>query len=243
MAKISPEVLSDLAPNGTLRVGINFGNELLTKRDPVTRAPSGVQLDLAWELGKRLAVPVEIISYEGAGQLTNGAAKCEWEVAFMAVEPARADKISFTTPYAEIEATYMVPPDSRLAAMADVDGEGVRIASVENSAYDLYLSRTIKHATLVRFKDAYAAFDHFVADRFDALAGLRPVLLKQHSKYPKARILDGRFTAAQQGACTPKGRDAGFSYLNEYINDVRASGLVAHSMAINGVVGVAVVTA
>jgi polar amino acid transport system substrate-binding protein len=240
MTEISDAVRSDLAPNGKLRVGINFGNELLTRRDPVTRAPGGIALDLAWELGKRLGVPVEIITYESAGELADSATKGEWEVGFLGVEPQRASVISFTAPYVEIEATYMVQPGSPLRTVADVDRKGVRIVLSEKSAYDLYLSRTIKNATLVRVKGGNGAFDRFVADKLDALASLKPVLLRQHADFPEARILDGRFTAVLQGAGTPKGHDAGAKYLSDYIEDVKAKGVVARAIESNGIKGVTV---
>jgi polar amino acid transport system substrate-binding protein len=234
---------ADLAPNGTLRVGINFGNELLTRRDPATQAPAGVALDLAWELGRRLGVPVKIVSYEAAGDLADSATRNEWEVGFLGVEPQRASIISFTAPYVEIEATYMVPPDSPFVSVADVDREGVRIALSAKSAYDLYLSRTIKHASLVRLRGGDAAFEQFVSDKLEALASLKPVLLRQQKQFPQARILEGRFTAVLQGAGTPKGHDAGHRFLSEYIEDVKASGLVARAIESNGVQGLTVAPA
>jgi polar amino acid transport system substrate-binding protein len=234
---------ADLAPNGTLRVGINFGNELLTRRDPATKAPAGVALDLAWELGRRLGVPVKIVSYEAAGDLADSATRNEWEVGFLGVEPQRASIISFTAPYVEIEATYMVPPGSPFASVADVDREGVRIALSAKSAYDLYLSRTIKHATLVRLRGGDSAFEQFVSDKLEALASLKPVLLRQQKQFPQARILEGRFTAVLQGAGTPKGHDAGHRFLSEYIEDVKASGLVARAIESNGVQGLTVAPA
>ncbi len=240
MTEISAAARSDLAPNGKLRVGINFGNELLTRRDPVTRAPGGIAPDLAWELGRRLGVPVEIVSYESAGELADSATQGQWEVGFLGVEPQRANVISFTAPYLEIEATYMVHPDSPLRAVADVDSKGVRIVLAEKSAYDLYLSRTIRNATLIRVKGGNAAFDKFVADRIEAFACLKPVLLRQHQDYPQARILDGRFTAVLQGAGTPKGHDAGAKFLSEYIEDVKATGMVARAIESNGIKGVTV---
>jgi polar amino acid transport system substrate-binding protein len=119
---------ADLAPSGTLQVGINFSNILLTARDPVTRAPSGVALDLAHEFGKRLGVPVKIMSYESAGALAESAAKGEWQLGFLAIEPKRANEITFTAAYVEIEATYLVPPDSPIKSIEEVDRPGVRIS-------------------------------------------------------------------------------------------------------------------
>ena len=234
---------SDLAPSGKLRVGINFGNNLLTARDPVTRAPSGIALDLAAELGRRLGVPIEIVSYESAGALADSASSGAWEVGFLGAEPQRANQISFTAAYLEIEATYLVPPGSPLRAIADVDREGVRIITTAKSAYDLYLTRTLRHATLTRAAGADAAFKSFVSDKMDALAGLKPQLVTDHDKLPGSRILEGRFTAVQQAVGTPKGHDAGAEYLREFAEDVKASGMVARAIEKHGVRGVSVAAA
>ena len=231
---------SDLAPNGKLRVGINFGNNLLTARDPVTRAPSGIALDLAAELGRRLGVPIEIVSYESAGALADSATTGAWEVGFLGAEPQRANQISFTAAYLEIEASYLVPPGSPLRAVADVDREGVRIVTTAKSAYDLYLQRSLKHARLFHAANADDVFKLFVAEKMDALAGLKPRLVTDHDNLPGSRILEGRFTAVQQAVGTPKGHDAGASYLREFVEDVKATGLVARTIEKNGVRGVSV---
>lgn len=234
---------ADLAPSGKLRVGINFSNILLTARDPVTRAPSGVALDLAHELGKRLGVPAEIVSYETAGELAESAASGAWQVGFLGIEPKRANEITFTAAYVEIEATYLVPPGSPLKAIADVDRKGVRIIVPAKAAYDLYLTRTLQNATLERAAGAAAAFKQFLADKFDALAGLKPQLELDHEKLPGSRILEGRFTAVQQAAGTPRGHDAGARYLAEFIEDIKATGLVARTIEKNRIRGLTVAPA
>ena len=231
---------SDLAPNGKLRVGINFSNNLLTARDPVTRAPSGIALDLATELGRRLGVPVEIVSYESAGALADSASTGAWEVGFLGAEPQRANQISFTAAYLEIEATYLVPPGSPLRTIADVDREGLRIVTTAKAAYELYLTRSLQHASLTRAVDSDAAFKSFVSEKMDALAGLKPRLVTEHDKLSGSRILEGRFTAVQQAVGTPKGHDAGARYLREFVEDVKATGLVARIIEKNGVRGVSV---
>lgn len=231
---------SDLAPNGKLRVGINFGNNLLTARDPVTRAPSGIALDLAAELGRRLGVPVEIVSYESAGALADSASTGAWEVGFLGAEPQRANQISFTAAYLEIEATYLVPPGSPLRTIADVDREGVRIVTTAKAAYDLYLQRSLQHARLFHAANADSVFKLFVSEKMDALAGLKPRLVTDHDNLPGSRILEGRFTAVQQAVGTPKGHDAGAKYLREFVEDIKATGLVARTIEKNGVRGVSV---
>jgi polar amino acid transport system substrate-binding protein len=238
---ISPAAKSELTPTGKLRVGINFGNELLT--DPSTKTsaePRGVALDLARELGRRLGVPVEFHRYDSAGATADSVRTGVWDVAFLGAEPQRANEMTFTAPYLEIEATYLVQPGSPLRAVADVDREGNRIAITAKSAYDLYLSRTLKHAKLVREQNADAALAVFARDKLEALASLKPRLVGDSKKVPGSRILDGRFTAVQQAVCTPKGRDAGAKYLREFVEDVKATGLVAQLIEKNGVRGVSV---
>ena len=234
---------ADLAPTGTLRVGINFSNILLTARDPVTRAPSGVALDLAHELGRRLDVPVEIVTYESAGALAESAPSGAWQVGFLGIEPKRANEISFTAAYVEIEATYLVPPGSPLKTIPEVDRAGIRIAVPAKAAYDLYLTRTLQHATLTRAAGADAAFKMFLADKMDALAGLKPQLEMDHEKLPGSRMLEGRFTAVQQAAGTPRGHDAGARYRAEFIEDIKASGLVARTIDRNRIRGLTVAPA
>lgn len=241
---ISSAAIAELTPTGKLRVGINFGNELLT--DPGSRAdaePRGIALDLARELGRRLGVSVEIVGYDSAGVTADSVRTGAWDVAFLGAEPQRASEMTFTAPYLEIEATYLVQPGSPLRTVADVDREGNRIAVSAKSAYDLYLSRTLEHAMLVREKNADAAFAVFVRDKLEALASLKPRLVGDAKKLPGSRILDGRFTAVQQAVCTPRGRDAGARYLREFVEDVKATGLVARVIEKNGVRGVSVAPA
>jgi polar amino acid transport system substrate-binding protein len=240
MTEASSAARSDLAPTGTLRVGINLSNFLLTRTDPKTGEYGGVAVDLGRELGRRLSVPVEIMAYESPGKLADAAKSGVWDVGFLGAEPQRANEIDFTAAYVEIEATYLVPAGSPLHDVADVDREGVRIAISGKSAYDLYLTRNLKHAQLVRDQGADGAFKRFVADKLEALAGLRPRLVTDQQNLPGSRILDGRFTAVQQAIGTPKGRAAGARYLREFAEDIKASGLVAQAIGKNNVRGLTV---
>ncbi len=188
-------------------------------------------------------MPIEFHRYDSAGATADSVRTGAWDVAFLGAEPQRANEMTFTAPYLEIEATYLVPPGSPLRKIEDVDREGIRIAISEKSAYDLYLTRTLKHAKLVRMKGADEVFDNFVNDKLEALASLKPRLVSDIRKLPGARILDGRFTAVQQAVCTPKGRDAAAQYLREFVEDVKATGLVAKVIEQNGVQGVTVAAA
>lgn len=231
---------AELAPTGTLRVALNMSNALLTATDPVTGEPCGLAADLGRELGTRLGVPVALLPYPNPGALADAAPNDVWDVGFIGAEPQRAQAIDFTTAYVEIEATYLVPPGSPLQAIAEVDRPGVRIAVPDRSAFELYLTRSLQHAQLVRVHGADNAFQHFVTDRLDALAGLRPRLVTDQDKLPGSRLLAGNFTAVQQAAGTPKGRPLGVQYLRDFIEDIKATGLVAQTIEKHHVRGLTV---
>ena len=240
---ISAALRSELAPTGKLRAGLNRANFLLVNRDSAPGDPRGVAPDLARELGKRLGVPVDFVSYGSPGDLAEAARSGAWDVAFLGAEPARATEIEFSPAYAEIECTYLVPPGSPLYAIADVDREGVRISVSARSAYDLYLSRTVKNARLVRSDGLDASFERFVAEKLDALAGLRPRLVADVQKLPGARVLEGRFTEVQQAVGTPKGRTAGARYLREFVEEMKASGFIARAIERHNAHGLSVAPA
>jgi len=241
--QITPEVRSELAPTGTLRVGVNHQNFLLVTPGSSSTEPRGVAPDLGRELGRRLGMPVEFVSFDAAGKLADGVRTGAWDVAFLGAEPQRAAEIAFTAAYLEIPATYLLPAGSPIRAIADVDRAGIRIAVAEKSAFDLWLQRNIKHARLVHASGLDASFDLFVRDKLEALSGLRPKLLLDVQKAPGARVLDGQFMAVQQAIGTVKGRQAGARYLRAFVEDVKASGLVAEVIARNGVQGVTVAPA
>ena len=230
----------ELAPTGTLRVGINYGNPVLATKDPNSGQLSGVAVDLARELGRRTDLPLELVGFESAGKMVEGLQAGAWDVAFLAVDPGREQEISFTAPYIEIEGTFLVPPESALRAIADVDHENVRVGVSSKSAYDLFLSRNLKHAELVRESSPEAAFELIVAGKVDALGGVRQHLVAHMKKFPGSRVLEGRFMAIQQALGIPKSRAAGLNYLSEFIEDVKASGFVARALEKAGVQGVSI---
>jgi polar amino acid transport system substrate-binding protein len=233
-------VQAELAPTGKLRVGINHGNFLIVKPGSSAADPQGVAPDLARELGRRLRVPVEFSKFATAGELGDAVSKGVWDVAFLGAEPQRAAEISFTAAYLEIPATYLVPPGSPIRSCDEVDREGVRISAAERSAYELYLSRNIKRARLVLTQGLDDSFDKFVTEKLEVLSGLRPRLLMDVTKIPGARVLDGQFTAVQQAIGTPKARENAAKYLFAFVEDVKASGLVADVISRNTVEGVSV---
>jgi len=224
---MSPEIIADLVPTGVLRAGINLSNFLLvTGRSPLGE-PAGVAPDVAAEIARRLNVPITYLPYKSPGELADAAVGGVWDIGLIGAEPQRAETIAFTAAYAEIEATYLVPSGSPLKTIADVDAAGVRVAVTGRSAYGLWLDRNIKHAELVRSETLDSAYEQFVRDRLEALAGLRPRLLADMSKLPGARILDGRFTAVQQAMGTPKKNTAGAAFLHDFVEEAKASGFIA----------------
>jgi polar amino acid transport system substrate-binding protein len=217
---------SDLAPNGVLRAGINYSNFILAARDPAGGEPRGIAAELAREIARRLNVAIEFVTFESAGAMADAVTAGAWDVAFLANEPQRAHQILFSPTYLEIEAAYLVPPHSHVQSMADADSKGLRIAVADKSAYDLFLSRTLKFAELVRAKGMDGSLQLLAAGKADVVAGLKPWLTTAVGKLRGSRILDGRFMAVQQCIGTPKGRDAGAAYLRDFVEDIKKSGFL-----------------
>jgi polar amino acid transport system substrate-binding protein len=230
---VSSDVRKDLAPTGKLRAAINLGNSVLAQSDGATGRPKGITPDLAHELGRRLGVPVELVSYEAAGKVFGDVKSGAWDVAFVAIEPVRAAEIEFTAPYVIIEGGYMVPKESPLQTIADVDRPGVRIAVGVGAAYDLYLTRTIKNASIVRAPvgGGSSMIEMFVHDRLEVAAGVKQPLVAYAKDHPEMRVMDGHFMEIQQAMGTPKGRLAGAAYLRGFVEEMKASGFVADAIA------------
>ena len=219
--QIGPEVLADLAPTGKLRAGINYSNFVLATKDPVSGEPRGVAPDLARQIAQRLKVAIDFVTFETAGKMADAVTTGIWDIAFLANEPERANEILFTPPYLEIEAGYLVPPGSAIRDFPDVDRSGTRIAIAVKSAYDLFLSRTLQHAALVRAQGMPASFELFLKQKLDVLAGIKPWLSMMVEKLPGSRILDGHFMTVQQCIGTPRGREAGARFLREFVVEVK----------------------
>lgn len=237
---MSQAVTAELAPTGVLRAAINMGNFLLVTGRHADGDPEGVAPDMARAIADSLGVGVRYVPFARPGELAEAAGTGSWDIGLIGAEPARAERIAFTAAYAEIEATYLVPDGSALQTMAEVDRPGVRIAVTAASAYDLWLERNIRHATLVRSTAERSAWQQFTADGLDAMAGLRPGLLADARKLPGARIIDGKFTAVQQAVGTARANAAGAAYLRDFVEHAKSSGLVAGLIARHRVVGLSV---
>jgi polar amino acid transport system substrate-binding protein len=230
----------ELTPEGKLRVGLNYGNFLLVLQDEPDGSPRGIAPDLGRELGRRLGVPVEFVRFKQAGQLADGVRDGKCDVGFLGAEPQRANEIAFTSAYLEIPVTFLVPAGSKIRSLAEVDREGVRIAVSARSAYDLYLSRTLKHAKLERVEGIDASYALFKNDGLEALAGLKPRLVSDAEKLPGSRVLEGQVTGVQQAVGVSRKREAAARFTREFVDDVKRSGLVAKIIEKHGVRGVSV---
>lgn len=225
MLNASHEVLRELAPSGTLRAAINLGNPVLAQGTP--EAPRGVTVDLARELAKRLNLQLQFVPFDSAGNVVNALKEQRWDVAFLAIEPVRAAEIAFTAPYVLIEGVYVVPSGSPVKSIDDIDREGVRIAVNKGAAYDLFLSRTLKNAELVRTSNSLAAF---LDQRLDALAGVRQPLTDFVKSNPGMRIVEGRFQEIRQAMGVPQVRNHAVGYLRAFVEEMKATGFVADAL-------------
>jgi polar amino acid transport system substrate-binding protein len=224
-----PEAVKELAPTGTLRAAINYGNQVLAQKGP--DGPRGVTADLSRELARRLGVPLAFVTFEAAGKAFAAAKADAVDILFIAIDPSRAD-VEFTPPYVLIEGTYMVRADSPLQDVADVDRPGVRVAVGLASAYDHFLTRALKNATVVRASKGGCCemIELFLADKLEAVAGVRQQLEGFAKTHPGLRIMKGRFQVIRQAMGTPKGRPAASAYLRAFIEEMKASGFVADAL-------------
>lgn len=245
MNQPAPNTLaSDFAPGGRLRAAINLGNPILANRDAATSKVFGVSVDLATELARRLGRDVDLVVVDGAAKsvaaLNDGAA----DIGFFAIDPVRGAGIQFTPPYVNIEGAYLVRAESTLHANDEVDRTGHRIAVGGGSAYDLFLSREIKQAQLVRAATSQAVVDTFVAQQLEVAAGVKQQLEADAQRLSGLRLLPGRFMVIHQAMGMGKGRSAAaHQYLAAYVEEMKASGFVANALKRHGIEGAAVAPA
>src|ERR1043165_4864427 len=226
---VSPDVLKDLAPTGTLRASINLGNIVLANGTPEN--PGGVTPELARELAKRLGVPSQLKCFDAAGKAFEALKAGQVDIVFLAIEPVRAAEIEFTAPYVIIEGAYAVPKDSNLNSPADVDQPGIRIGVNRQSAYDLFLTRSLKHATLMRSEDGAA---DFLKNKYEAAGGVKQALQKFIAQHPEVRLIEERFMEIRQAMGCGKGKLAGAKYLRAFIEEMKACGFVANELKKSG---------
>jgi polar amino acid transport system substrate-binding protein len=226
MATVPPDVVKSLAPTGTLRAGINLGNPVLALTHPNGEL-GGVSVDLARELARRLGVPLALNRFDAAGKSFDAMKSGALDIVFLAIEPVRAAEVAFSAPYVIIEGVYMVPKDSVIKSVDEVDRDGVRIAVNKASAYDLFLTRSLKHAKLVRGE---SGVDVFLDQKLEVVAGVKQPIVAYAKAHPEVRVLDGRFMEIRQAMGTAKGRDVGARYLHGFVEEMKASGFVADAL-------------
>jgi polar amino acid transport system substrate-binding protein len=224
-------VREDLAPGGLLRVAVNYGNPVLASRHPVTDEPQGVSVELAREIARRIQVPLRLESFESARRVCEAAAEGAWDIAFLAIDPARATRIAFTDPYTLIEGTFLVRADSPHETIGELDSTNVRIAVGHGAAYDLFLSRSLTRATLVRASTSDGAIDLFANSGLDAAAGVRQVLESYAARHAGFRVIPGRFMEIAQAIAIPRERQRALEHLQSFVRDAGVRELVSRSLA------------
>lgn len=240
---MTTDILAEIAPHGALRAGINLSNFLLVTGRDEHGGPTGVAPDMARAVAERLGVPLRLVPYARPGILADACGADAWDIGLIGAEPQRAETIAFSAAYAEIAATCLVPQGSPIASLADVDRAGVRIASTARAAYDLWLERNIRHATIMHAQSIDGAFALFRERALDALAGLRPRLTADQAALPGSRILDGSFMTVQQAIGTAKANAKAAAFLRDFVEEAKRTGLVARLIDKHGVKGLSVAPA
>jgi len=217
-----------------LRAAINFGNPVLAQRDAGSDEPRGISADLARSLAGELALPLEYVTFDAAGKVFAAIDDAVWDIAFLAIDTARAAQVLFTAPYCIIEGTYMVRADSPLSRIEDVDRPGIRVTVASNSAYDLHLTRALKCAQIIRAPTGDEAIEAFLRDGYEVAAGVKGPLIRFAVGRPSLRVMDGRFMTIRQAMGTPRGRNAGWEYLCDFVERMKANGFVARGLQTSG---------
>jgi polar amino acid transport system substrate-binding protein len=230
MRNVTAGIVTDLTPTGVLRTALNLGNPVLVQG--TTAAPRGVTVDIANEIAARLGVLAEFRCFGAARESFEATVAGQADICFLAIEPARAAEIAFTAPYVLIEGVYAVPRESPLVTMADVDGDGIRIGVKHGSAYDLFLTRALRHATVVRGTEGTEAF---AAENLDAAAGVREPMTEFVAAHPQYRLIDGRFMEIPQAVGTLKAkRQETTRFLHDLVEELKATGMVADALRRSG---------
>ena len=228
---ITPALVSAFAPSGTLRASINVGNPILARTDAASGEPAGVSIDLAREFARRLGVPLDLVVFEKAAASVDAVRGEQADIGFFAIDPARADGLLFTAPYVLIEGSYLVPQSSALTDNAQVDRPGQRISVGSGSAYDLFLTRELRHADIVRLAGAAPALAAVRAGDVEVAAGIRQVLEAEARHAPGVRVLPGRFMVIQQAMGTPASRGApARGLLAGFVEEMKATGFVDEAL-------------
>ena len=226
---------AELAPTGKLRVGLILSNQVLVTKDPSTGELRGVTINLGKALAQRLGVPFEPVGYANPAALVKSFGTNQWDIAFLAFDPARAQEVDFSPPYMEVDNTYLVTANSKLTAVERADQAGVTIAVPERSAPDLFLSRSLKSAQVLRLPGgAEAAIEALRSGKADAYAENAHMLSLYADRLPGSRVLEGRYTVIQHAVATPKGKAAASDFVRAFVEEAKADGTVAEAIRAAG---------
>ena len=220
------EIQTELSSNGVLRAAINMSNFLLVTDKTKEGTPIGVSPDMAKELANKLDLQLKLIPYDTPGEIADDAENDNWDICNIGAEPQRAEKINFSAAYAEIQATYLIPPNSKLQNISEVDIAGNKIAVASRTAYGLWLERNIHNAELIQVEGVGNSFDVFLNKNLDALAGLRPALTDDVKMIPGAKILEGQFMSVQQAIGTSNKNIKSSIYIAKFVEEMKKNGYV-----------------
>ena len=238
---IDPSVVRAFTPTGALRASINLGNPILANADPATGAPAGVSVDLARAFAERLGVALELVVFDAAGKSVEAVANEQADIGFFAIDPVRGAQIAFTDAYVLIEGSYLVRESSPLRGNGEVDREGTVVAVGKGSAYDLHLTRELRHARIVRAPTSPTVVQTFLEQQLDVAAGVRQQLEADSRRHGGLRLLPGRFMVIRQAMGTPRTRgEAAARALHVFVEDMKASGFVAGALARHAIEGASV---
>jgi polar amino acid transport system substrate-binding protein len=233
-----------LAPSGVLRAAINLGNSVLAQRNPTTGRACGVSVELSEALGHQLGADVQLVEFTAAGKVVNALQQRLWDIAFLAIDPARSTDLSFTPPYVLIEAAYLVRDESPVTMPSDVDRDGIRVGTGAGSAYDLFLTRTLRHAHIERSPTAVEALDLLASGAHDVAAGVRPVVDRYARQHGALRVVEPSFMVIRQAVALPRSADpdgAGIRFLTDFVEAMKRSGSISGALSRSGQADVAVV--
>jgi polar amino acid transport system substrate-binding protein len=231
---LTDDTRGDLAPRGSIRAGINYGNPVLAQRDATTGYVTGVAVELARELGHETGLDVELVTFDAAGKLVAAAQADAWDVAFLAIDPKRGADLLFTPPYLRIDGTYVVREDAPVRSVGDIDRSGARVAVGAGGAYDNHLARTLKYATLMRAPTGRESFELFLHEGLDAAAGVRQALAAFARDRSQLRVLDDSFMTIEQAMGIPRPRTAGVAYLASFLERQKRNGFIAAALKRSG---------
>lgn len=236
-------IVAAFAPTGVLRAAINLGNPILANASPGGE-PQGVSVDLARGFAQQLGLRLDMIVVDAAGKSVDAVARQSADIGFFAIDPGRGADIAFTAAYVLIEGSYLVRATSPTRSNEEVDRAGNRVVVGKGSAYDLYLTRELKEAQIVRAPTSPTVVDTFIAEQAEVAAGVKQQLEADARRIEGLRLLPGRFMVIHQAMGVPKSRGAGAAaILAKYVEDMKASGFVAASLARHGISGASVAPA